>query len=192
VIPRVRIGDFVMDFKKQLAQIKQESLVKWMTNLLGDPFEIKDLKNTSKIYYFQPKNKKSTFRNAFQVIIPNEGIDDYEMSVGEAIIEVCQEIDRKDYTIWLQKSINEIIEIQETKQENRSNVKLYQLYVKGSQKYCESAFTCFSKKVYKHEPTEQEKQEFVDLCCDEKNVLLNVLDKNKEYKVKCYELDVIE
>jgi hypothetical protein len=46
--------------------------------------------------------------------------------------------------------------------------------------------------VYKHEPTEQEKQEFVDLCCDEKNVLLNVLDKNKEYKVKCYELDVIE
>ena len=183
-----------MDFKKQLAQIKQESLIKWMINLLGDPFEIKDFKDTSKIYYFQPKNKRSnfSFRNVFKVIIPNEGIDDYEMSVCDAIREVCQEIDRKDYTNWLQKCIDEIRAIQDGKQENRSNMKLYQLYIKGAQKYAESAFICFSKKVYKHEPTEQEKQEFVDLCCDEKNIFLNVLNKNKEYKVKCYELDVIE
>lgn len=181
-------------FKKQLAQIKQESLVKWMINLLGDPFEIKDFKDTSKIYYFQPKNKRSnfSFRNVFKVIIPNEGIDDYEMSVCDAIREVCQEIDRKDYTNWLQNCIDEIRAIQDGKQENRSNMKLYQLYIKGAQKYAESAFICFSKKVYKHEPTEQEKQEFVDLCCDEKNIFLNVLNKNKEYKVKYYELDVIE
>ena len=182
-----------MTIKEQIAQIKQESLVKWLIGLLGEPFEIRYYRDIAKQYCFHPKTKKN-LRNCFPVLVPNDGIDDYELAVGEVIRDVCHEVDRKDYNVWIQRSIDEIMAIQDgrtIKEENKKN-KIYQLCIKGSQKYCEGVFTCFSKKVYKHEPTDEEKQEFVGLCCDEKDCLLNVLDRNKEYKVSTYELDIVE
>ena len=182
-----------MTLKEQIAQIKQESLVKWLIGLLGEPFEIREMRDVAKQYCFHPKTK-TKLRNCFTVLVPNEGIDDYELAVGEVIRGVCREFDREDLYVWMQKSIDEIMAIQNgrtNKEENKQN-KIYQLCIKGSQKYCEGVFTCFSKKVYRHKPTDAEKQEFFELCCDEKDVLLNVLDRNKEYKISTYELDVVE
>ena len=74
-------------------------------------------------------------------------------------------------------------------------MKIFQIYVKG---ICvgtdNTEFKCFSRKVYKHEPTDEEKNEFVKKCSQviDGNSVAPTLDTNKEYNVLVGELEVVE
>ena len=74
-------------------------------------------------------------------------------------------------------------------------MKIFQIYVKG---ICvgtdNTEFKCFSRKVYKHEPTEEEKNEFVKKCSQmtDGSSVAPTLDTNKEYNVLVGELEVVE
>ena len=74
-------------------------------------------------------------------------------------------------------------------------MKIFQIYVKG---ICvgtdNTEFKCFSRKVYKHEPTDDEKSEFVKKCSQmtDGSSAAPTLDTNKEYNVLVGELEVVE
>ena len=74
-------------------------------------------------------------------------------------------------------------------------MKMFQIYVKG---ICvgtdNTEFKCFSRKVYKHEPTDDEKNEFVKKCSQmtDGSSVAPTLDTNKEYNVLVAELEVVE
>lgn len=73
-------------------------------------------------------------------------------------------------------------------------MKMFQIYVKGICVGTDNAeFKCFSRKVYKHEPTDDEKSEFVKKCCQVTDGnIAHALDTNKEYNVLVAELEVVE
>ena len=71
--------------------------------------------------------------------------------------------------------------------------KLWQIYVKGICVGTENTeFKCFSKNVYKHEPTDDEKSEFVKKCSQvTEGSVAPTLDADKEYNVLVAELEVV-
>lgn len=67
---------------------------------------------------------------------------------------------------------------------------VYQLLVKGGSATFSSEFKMHSKRVYKHVPTQEEKDEFVKACADSK--YFDYLDIEHEYEVKVLELELVE
>lgn len=67
---------------------------------------------------------------------------------------------------------------------------VYQLMVKGSSATFESSFKMYSKQVFQHVPTQDEKDAFVKRCADEKYI--DYLDTSQEYEVKVLELELVE
>ena len=71
-------------------------------------------------------------------------------------------------------------------------MKIYQIYVKGFQKYFNDYFKMHSKQVYRRKPTKQEIKKFIDACCDEEVNPLFVLNTKTDYRVKILELELEE
>lgn len=66
----------------------------------------------------------------------------------------------------------------------------YQLFVRGCSAVFDSEFKMYSKKIFRNEPSKEDKDEFVKLCADK--TYLNYLDTSKEYEIKVLTLDFVE
>ena len=73
-------------------------------------------------------------------------------------------------------------------------MKIFQIYVKGICAGTDNTeFKCFSRKVYKHEPTDEVKFDFVYKCFQlTDGSVAPTRDTNKEYNVLVGELEVVE
>lgn len=70
-------------------------------------------------------------------------------------------------------------------------MKVYQIKVVGQSAVFNSHFRCSSGKVYKHQPTQEQIDAFVEACRDDS--YLDFLDPNdKDVEVKILELELVD
>ena len=68
---------------------------------------------------------------------------------------------------------------------------IYQLFVDGSSAVLDNHFTMHSKKVFQEYPSQEDIDEFINLCAKDDPNYFDYLDINKPYRIKVLELNLI-